>query len=193
MNNLRAILLYGIRQVSGDESAFEDAERADMICTEYRIMPVYYGEGASHRKAAFLAVEESIYEIPLFGEAESITLRDEKVDAAWTDRLKRTFADLGLEWREPSWHLEVIGHTAQPTEKIEVAKRAQEQLDFPKLQRVDACPLDSNEHPSYVNDLVRRYLQLSEADKKVVNLDHRTEWRELSKYFGLKSDDAPLI
>jgi hypothetical protein len=84
---------------------FENIERADMICSEYRIESVYYG---ADMKAVFLAVEESIYEIPLFGEAESITLRDEKVDAAWTDRLRRTFNDLGLEWREPSWHLEVI-------------------------------------------------------------------------------------
>lgn len=106
---LRAILLYGIRRQPGDDDALiKDArtvERVAMICSEYRIKSVYHKYEA---KATFLAVEESIYEIPLFGDGESIALRDEKVDAVWTDRLQRTMADLGLEWRTPSWHLEVL-------------------------------------------------------------------------------------
>lgn len=107
--SLRAILLYGIRRQTSDDvsSNAKAIEHGAMICSEYRIMPVYYGDDTG-QKAAFFAIEESIHEIPLFGEAESITLRDEKVDATWTDRLRRTFTDLGLEWRTPSWHLEVI-------------------------------------------------------------------------------------
>ena len=160
-----------------------------MICTEYRIKLVHYWNIA---KAAFFAVEESIYEIPIFGEAESITLRDEKVDVEWTDRLQRTFTDLGLEWREPSWHLEVIdSRTRLDTEAS---------ID-PKF--IKACGLDLNPPVDWLikgaaDRLGRDSLvspiesiearQITDTVWEVIAVDHPR--LELQKRFSVRPNEA---